>query len=138
MGAELLEERADRRLRLGRREHEQLARDELVAALAGLLLGGLEQRAELSPRLDLLAALHLGETLDRVLDAGLQLGDVDAGAREQRLRAVVLLEHRGEHVHRLDVRVVACHCEALRVGQRLLELAGQFVDSHGENPPIAM
>jgi hypothetical protein len=49
VGAELLEERAERGLRLGGGEDEQLARDELVAALARLLLGRLQHGAELAP-----------------------------------------------------------------------------------------
>jgi hypothetical protein len=68
VGAELLEERAERRLRLGGGEHEQLARDELVAALAGLLLGRLQHGTELAPGCDLLAALHLRQALHRVLE----------------------------------------------------------------------
>ena len=46
---------------------------------------------------------------------------------QQRARAVVLRQHGREHVHRLDVGVVARHREALGLGERLLELAGEFV-----------
>ena len=67
--------------------------------------------------------------------AACSCADVDAGAREQRLRSVGLREHRGEHVDRLDVRVVARDRQALRIAQRLLELGRQLVDSHGEIPP---
>ena len=63
------------------------------------------------------------------------LADVDAGAREQRLRAVVLRQHRRQHVHRLDVGVVARDRQALRVGERLLEGGRQLVESHGGIPP---
>ena len=123
--------RADRRLRLRRRDQEQLARDELVAALVRLLLGRLEQRRQIAARLDRLAPLHLRQALQRVLERGLDLAGVDAGARQERLRAVGLGEHRGEHVDRLDVGVVAGDGQALRFGERLLERRRQFVESHG-------
>ena len=41
-------------------------------------------------------------------------------------------EQRGEQVLRLDVAVVVAERQALGVGQRLLELGGQFVEAHGE------
>ena len=64
VGAELLAASAPIEVfDVGRGEQEQLARDELVAALAGFLLGRLQQRAELAPGLDLLAALHLRQAL---------------------------------------------------------------------------
>ena len=136
VGAELLQQRADRGLRLGGGEQEQLARDELVAALARFLLGRLQHRRELAPGLDdLLAALHLRLALERVVERGLQLADVDAGAREQRLRPVGLGEHRRQHVDRLDVGVVAGDRQALRFAERFLQGRRQFVDTHGGIPP---
>ena len=70
----------------------------------------------------------------RALQRRLQRRHVDAGALQQRARAaVVLVQQRREQVLRLDVLVVVAERQALRVGQRLLEFGGQFVETHGFN-----
>ena len=66
-----------------------------------------------------------------VLSAVCSARHVDARAREQRRGAAVLLrEQRGKQVLRLDEPVVVAEREALRVGQRLLELGRQLVEAH--------
>jgi hypothetical protein len=40
------------------------------------------------------------------------------------------VEERGEHVLRLNVRIVVPHCRALGVGEGLLELGREFVKTH--------
>ncbi len=119
-------------LGIGQRQQEHLAGDELVAALAGFFFCGLQQRDQIAPRLHHLAlALHLRQAADGGVQRRLQRGGVGAGAVEQGLRAVGLRQHRRQQVRRLDVRVVARHGQALRLGQGLLERGRQFVDAHG-------
>ena len=65
--------------------------------------------------------------------ARLQPATLTPARAEQRLRAVGLRQHRRQQVGRLDVRVVAWHGEALRVGQRLwnvvVNLSSRMSDS---------
>ena len=93
----------------------------------------LQQRDQFAPGLHrLVAALHLRQAVDRGVERRLQRRQVARRrARAARLRAFVLRQHRGDDVDGLDVRVVARHGEALRVGQRFLEAAGELVGSHG-------
>ena len=132
----VLEQPAGVALVVGQREQEELAGDELVAALGRLLVGEVEQVAEIARNADLAAlALDLGQALDRLAERLLQLGDRDARAREQRRGAAVLLvEHRRQQVLRLDEAVVVAERQALRVGERLLELGRQFVETHAIAP----
>ena len=76
--------------------------------LVRFLVGQVEQVVEVARDADLAAGpLDLGQALDRLLERRLQLRDLDAGAREQRRRAAVLLgEQRREQVLRLDEAVV--------------------------------
>ena len=129
----LLEQAAGVALVLREREQEQLARDELVAALDGFLVGQVEQVVEVARDRDLAAgALDLGQAVDRLLERVLQARHGDPGAREQRRRAAVLLrEQRRQQVLRLDEAVVVAEREALGVVERLLELGGEFVEAHG-------
>ena len=72
-----------------------------------------------------------------MLERRLQPGNGDAGAGEQRRGAAVLLrEQRGEQVLRLDEAVVVAERQALGVGERLLELGGQLVETHRGLPRI--
>ena len=72
-----------------------------------------------------------GQPLDRAAERLPELGHGDAGAREQRRRAAVLLrEQRGEQMLRLDEAVVVAERHALRVGERLLEFGGELVEAH--------
>ena len=75
----------------------------------------------------LLMALDLRALVHRALGAGQQAGHVHAGALQQRARAVFLAQHGHQQVFRLDVGVVVAQGEALRFGQRFLELGGEFV-----------
>jgi len=123
---------ADVVLRVGQREEEHLAGDELVAALGGLLVGGLQQLQQVAAGLHALArALHAGQALEGGVHRGGEGGGVGTGAVQQRLGAVGLLQHGGQHVGRLDVGVVARTRQALGVAQGLLEGGGELVGSHG-------
>ncbi len=105
--------------------------------LVRFLVGQVEQVVEVARDGDLAALpLDLGQPLDRRLERRLQPGHGDPGARQQRRRAAVFLrEQRGEQVLRLDEAVVVAQRQALRVGKRLLELGGQFVETH-ERPSV--
>ncbi|MNT24331.1 hypothetical protein D3C72_1597980 [compost metagenome] len=114
-------------------EQEQLAGNELVIALDGFLLGGVEQVVEVAAHLDLVGALHLRQPLDGGVQRGLQAADVHAGARQQRARgAIVLRQQRAQQVHRFDVLVVMPQRQALRISKRLLEPGGEFIESHSD------
>ena len=118
---------------LGRREQEELGSDELVAALGGFLVGEVEEPVEVARDGEVaLGSLHLGHALDQILQGLPEGGHVGPGALHDRGRAAVLLVEEGEQqVLGLDEAVVVGEREALGVGQGLLELGGQFVDSHG-------
>ena len=121
---------------VGEREQEQFAGDELVAALGGVLVGQVEQVAEFARGADLAALpFDLRQAGDRLVERGLERRHVDAGAGEQRGGAAVLLvKQAGQQVRRLDKAVVVAQRQALRVGERLLQLGGEFVETH--DPPL--
>ena len=115
-------------------EQEHLAGDELVAALVASLSAACSSATSSRPSCTCCPPpCTCGSASIAVSSAVRSAGDVGAGALEQRLRAVGLGQHRGQQVGRLDVGVVVRHRQALGVGQGLLELGGEFVDSHG-NP----
>ena len=70
---------------VGHREQEHLARNETVAAPLRFLVGGVQQRIQFAPDLDLtVAALHLRQALDQPFERLRQRRDVDACALQQR------------------------------------------------------
>jgi hypothetical protein len=134
--AVLFQQAAGLALVVGEREQEHLAGDELVAALLRFAVGDVEQVVEVAADADLAAvALDLGQAADGLADRVLERRHVDAGALQQRhAAAVVLLEQRLQHVQRLDELLVVAHGDALRIGQGLLELGGELVEAHGDDP----
>ena len=74
-------------------------------------------------------AFHLGKPGNRIAQVLLQDVRIAAGLGDQAGDARVL-EQRREQVLRLDVLVVLAKREALRLRQGLLELGGEFVESH--------
>ena len=130
--AVLLEQPAGLALVVGEREQEELARDELVAALDRFLVGQVEQVVEVARDGDLAALpLDLRQPLDRLGERRLDLGHGHARAGEQRRGAAVLLvQQRGQQVLRLDEAVVVAERHALGVGQRLLEFGRELVEAH--------
>ncbi len=129
----LFEQAARRALVVGQRQQEQLAGDELVAALRRFLVGQVQQVVEIAGNRDLAAGpLDFRKISDRRLERRLHLGHRDAGTRQQRRGAGVFLrEQCREQVLRLDEAVVVAEGETLRVSERLLELGRQLVESHG-------
>ena len=128
----LLEQAPGLALVVGQREQEHFGGDELVAALLRFLVGQVEQVVEVARNADLAALpFDLGQAVDRLVQRALQRADIDAGARQQRCGAAVLLVEQGQQqVLRLDELVVVADRQALRIGQRLLELGGEFVETH--------
>jgi hypothetical protein len=126
--------------RVGRGQQEHFAGDELIAALAGFLVGRLQQLDQVTAGLHRLVAARPMAHLRQVAGGGVhgrgQRGGVGAGAVEQRLGAIGLLQHGRQHMGRLDVGVVARNGQALRVAQRLHEGRGEFVLSHVKEPPL--
>ncbi|KWT97198.1 hypothetical protein APY03_1758 [Variovorax sp. WDL1] len=121
---------ADLGLAVGQGQQEELAGDELVVALDGFLLGGLQQLGQLGADLHLVVALDLRQPLDGRLGRIEQPGHVGAGTLEQRARAIGLAQHGHQKVNRLDVGVVVAQRERLRIGKGFLELGGEFVLAH--------
>ena len=113
-------------------EQEQFAGDELVTAFDGDLVGDVEKIAKLAGNADLAALpLDFGQSRDRLGKRRLERGHVDAGAREQRSRAPILLvEQSRQQVLRLDEAAVVAERHALGIGERLLEFGGQFIYAH--------
>ena len=130
--AVLLEQASGLALVIAGREQEHLGSDEFIAAFLRLLVGEIEQIGQVAPDLHFAAMpFHLGQTLDRLLQRGLQRRDIAAGARQQRSCAAVgIVEQGQQQVLRLDELVVAADRQTLGIGQRLLELGGKFVETH--------
>ena len=121
------------------REHEQLAGNELIAALLGELVGDVEQLVEIVAEQHLAGrSFHLRRPIERGREFRAQLGDIGARLLEQWTRgAALLVEQRRHQVHRLDVLIVATDGERLGIRQRRLEFGRQLVHSHEntlENP----
>ncbi|KFB74338.1 MAG: hypothetical protein AW09_000380 [Candidatus Accumulibacter phosphatis] len=77
-------------------------------------------------------SLHLRQTADRLDKRRLERLHIDAGAGQQRCgRPVFLLQQGQQQVRRFDDLVVVPDGQALGIGQSLLELGGQFVQTHG-------
>ncbi len=133
--AVLLEEPRGLALVVGERQQEELAGDELVAALDGFLVGQIEQVVEVARHADLAAGpFDLRQPLDGFRDRRPDLGHGHPGAGEQRRRsAVVLVEECRQEVLRLDEPVVVAERHALGIGERLLELGRQLVETHGRS-----
>ena len=115
------------------RENEELGRDIGVVALLGELVGDVQQPRQIVRDLDVAGrALHPRQAVERLAEGRAQLVDVDVGLCQQVAhRAAFLVEQRRHQVHRLDELVIAPDRQALGVLERQLELAGQFVHSHG-------
>ena len=77
-------------------------------------------------------AFDLRQTAQCPFEVALQGRHIDAGTRQQRGgAAIVLAEQRQQQVLWLNELLVVAIGQALGVAQGLLELGGEFVDSHG-------
>ncbi len=132
-GAGVAQHRAELTLVFERREHEQLAGDVLVAALLRELVGDVEDAVQVVGEVHVAAgAFDLGQPVERLAELRAQQVHVDAGLVEQVPHGAALLVQQGRHhVQRLDVLMIAANSERLGISQRQLELARQFVHSHG-------
>ena len=73
----------------------------------------------------------LGQAGQRLFQILAQARDIGPGPAEQRRRAAVILIEQGEQqVLRFDELLIAADGQTLGIGQRLLELGGEFVDTH--------
>ncbi len=117
---------------LAGREHEQLAGNELIAALLRQLVGDVEQLVQIVAQQHLARrAFDFRQPLQGGRQLRTQLGHVGARFLEQRPRGAALLVEQGRHqVHGLDVLIVAAHRERLGIRQRRLELRRQFIHPH--------
>src|SRR5204863_5254165 len=101
--------------------------------LLRFLVGDVQEVAEVAREVHFARrALDLRHTADRLLQALLQRRGIAARLRDQRRSEPILLrEQRSEQVLRLDLLVVLPERKALRLGERFLQLGGEFVVSHG-------
>src|SRR5438309_3706085 len=124
---------------LERRQHEELARDELVAALLRELVGDVQHPVQVVGDVYLAGgALDLGQSVEERQQPRAQLVDVGPRLHEQRAhRAARAIEHRQQDMRGLDELMIAAERERLRVGQRLLKAAGQSVHAHESSTLVA-
>ena len=108
--------------------------DVLVGALLGDLVGEVEELAQLVAEMHLAAgAFHFGQAVDRVTELRAQQVHVGAGLGQQATNgAALLIKQRNHDVRRLDELVVLANSQGLRIGQRELKFASQFVQAHGD------
>ena len=118
-----------------RREYEQLAGDERIAALLRQFVGDVEQAHQVIAGLHVAGlAGHLRQLVQRFGQALAQHRHVDARLRQQRPGAAALLvQQRQQQVRGFDDGVVAADGERLGIAQRLLETRGEFVHAHGKS-----
>jgi hypothetical protein len=116
-GLDLFERLADRAAVLDRRQHEQLAGDELIAALLRQLVGDVQHPPQLVRNLHVPAvAFHLRQAIDEASQQRVKPVDVDTRLDEQRPHAAALgIEHRQQQMCRLDELVVTPDRKRLRV-----------------------
>ncbi len=131
-GAGRLQCRAQLALVLQRRQHEQLAGNELIAALLRQLVGEVEQPGQLVADVDIaFLPSDLRQLLKQSADALAKRRRIDLRLGQQRRGgAALLIEQRCHHVRWLKHVVVAPHGQRLRIGQRLLKTRSKFVHSH--------
>ncbi len=113
-------------------EQKELRGNELVASLGGFLIAEVEQVAQIARGLHFATgALHLRQALHQRLGFASQRGHIDPGTLEQRTDpAIRFLDHGQQQMRRLDEATVVGECNALGIGQSLLKLGGQFIESH--------
>jgi hypothetical protein len=134
--AGFLEQAAALALVLGQGQQEHLRGDELVAGLLRFLVGDVEQVGQVAADADFAAvAFDFGQALQRLASAAFSPPTLaPARCNSEVGRAVVLVEQGQQQVLRLDELLVVADGQALRVGKRLLELGGKFVEAHGISP----
>ena len=115
---------SDIALVVGASEQEKLGGNIGVAAFDGFFFSGLQQAAQIWADLNLLLTLHLRQLFQASLNRRLQMTELDTGALEQGPWPLVLCQHGRQHMHRLDIGVVAPECDGLGIAQRLRKLGG--------------
>ena len=68
--------------------------------------------------------------MHRSFSCSLQTVHIGTGTLQQRLRAVILAQHRHQQMGWFDVGVVVANSQGLRLRQGFLEFGGQFVKTH--------
>jgi hypothetical protein len=128
----LLEQALQRRAVVEGREYEQFARDVLIVALLSELVGDIEEFAEVIAEMYVTAgAFYLGQPVDRVPELGAQQVHVCTRLGQQAAYATPLLVQQRDHqVRGLYKLVVLPDRQRLRIRQRHLKFACQFVQTH--------
>jgi hypothetical protein len=129
-------ENARKRTIFERREHEQLARYVLIAPLLGKLVGDVKQAVEVVRDMNVAGgARDFRERIEIARQLGAKLVDIATGLGEQRTNgAALLIDQCEQHVRGLDDLMVPAERQRLRIGERRLELAREFVLPHDRMP----
>ena len=132
VAAMLLQQPAGFALVLGQCQQEQFGGDVLIAAFLRFLVGEVQQIAEIAGNRHLAGgAFDFGQALYCGFESTAQRCDVDTCALQQRSRAAILLCEQGlQQMLRLNIGMIAADRCALRVSEGLLELGGEFVETH--------
>jgi hypothetical protein len=76
----------------------------------------------------------LGQSADGRFGRHRQALHLHARTHQQGFGAILLLEHGQQHMHRLNVCMVASQGDGLRIGQGFVKFGGEFVKSHEYSP----
>ena len=110
-------------------------RDVFVFELLRFLCRAVQEVVHLAPEARFSAAVHFGSCVERGRDGVAKLVDVDADlAEDDRGRALCVVEQRGEQVFGVDLSGVAFAGDPLRLDERFLCLAREFVEVRHRTP----
>ena len=132
VGTRLAQDLAQLPAVFARGEQENLARDELILAFLGVFVAKVQELFEIARDVHLATRpFDARQATQRFVHPRAQSLDVDPGRTEQvARRAALLIQERRHDVQRLDELVIAPDGETLRVGERVLEHGGEFVEPH--------
>ena len=104
----------------------QFTGNKLILALLGEFISQVEQPFQVTGHMYVAACtVDLGNFCQRRIQLGTEVVNVYLGVLQQVADGAALLVQHGDHqVYRFDELVVASQCQALGIGQCLLELAG--------------
>jgi len=132
-GAGFAHQASDFALAFERCDQKRLGGDELVTALLRVLVGEIEQIGKFARNLDFSTmTFDLGQPVNALFERLPQCLNPDPGVRQQWGNAPLTLGEQGmQQMLRLYELIVVADCQALGIGDRLLQFGGEFVETHG-------